>query len=192
MLAFSPLLIINCAQKRDSVIRIDLAVLPQLSSFELEEYQGGGVIIVGSSETLQRVTLLAVYIDMDFLHQLGPRIQEVDWSFCSLYPAGPQCRTPFPHLTSLTLYDSIQFLPLLFPTNASSLEHVSIDPSSDDQWFHPLFEALHLPTEATVFAARWLSGGTDKPDHSISGKLRVACPHRPGRDPWRSVNVSRM
>jgi hypothetical protein len=108
-----------------SSILIDLTKLPRLSTFELEEYAGEGLTLLGPSQTVKKVSFTVSNIELSFLQNLGPNIEEIDLYSCAI-TEGHHSRVQLPHLRSLSLEDSTTFLPFLFPINISCLEKVSI------------------------------------------------------------------
>jgi hypothetical protein len=55
---------------------IDLTKLPRLSTFELEEYAGEGLTLLGPSQTVKKVSFTVSNIDLSFLQNLGQNIEE--------------------------------------------------------------------------------------------------------------------
>jgi hypothetical protein len=133
-----------------SSILIDLTKLPRLSSFELEEYAGEGLTLLGSSSTVKKVHFTVSNIELSFLRNLGQNIEEVDLFSCAIHPEGHHSRVQLPHLRSLSLTnDSITFLPFLFPTNISCLEKVSIT-TDFDCGYSKLLALLNLEEGTTT------------------------------------------
>lgn len=69
---------IYCEDIGSSSIIIDLTKLPRLSSFELEEYAGEGLTLLGPSQTVRKVIFTVSNIELSFLQNLGQNIEEID------------------------------------------------------------------------------------------------------------------
>lgn len=131
----------------DASVVFDLGKLPLFSSLELEWYDGADLTVLGQSRTLQKVTVGFSRIELNFFQNLGRTIEEVDISG-TFIESGQHPRVQLPHLKSLTLYDSINFLPFLFPINSSSLEEVSITTDSRDRLLGNLLDLLNLQRDS--------------------------------------------
>lgn len=126
---------------------VDLTKLPQLVSFELRSY-AHDLTILGQSQSLRKVTIETALVDLDF-HQLGKNIEEVDTGESGLPYDGRHTRVQLPRLKSLTLNNSINFLPFLFPTNSCLIEEVSIELDEQDLYLGKLLELLNLQKRST-------------------------------------------
>jgi hypothetical protein len=131
---------------------VDLTVLPQLSSFELEGYQGEGLTLLGHSETLREVTIALSHIGSSFIQNLGRNIEVLNVRFTQIYPAGRHSRIQLPILKVLSLQGSVNFLPFLFPTNPSILEEVFVSVDWEDEMsLRDLLQVLDLKQGDTLF-----------------------------------------
>ena len=76
---------ISCEHIGSSSILIDLTTLPRLSSFELEEYAGEGLTLLGSSQTVRKICFTISNIELSFLQNLGQNIEEIDLFTCVMH-----------------------------------------------------------------------------------------------------------
>lgn len=67
---------------------------------------------------------------------------------------GRHPRVQLPCLKSLFLYDSINFLPFVFPIHSSSLEKLFIITGHEDENFKSLLVLLNLQSETTIDLAK--------------------------------------
>lgn len=134
-------LVINCDDESCSIF-LDLTKLLRLASFELWSYDHG-LTIRGQSQSLRKVHIVVAHVDLDF-RQFGQNIEEVDIFASGLSSYRRHTRMHLPRLKSLTLTNSISFLPFLFPTHPSVLEEVCIEVGEQDLFLGELLELLDL------------------------------------------------
>lgn len=77
---------IDCEKNTgSSSILIHLTKLPRLSSFELEEYAGESLMLLGPLQEVKKVSFMVSNIDLSFLQNLGQNIEEIDLHSCATF-----------------------------------------------------------------------------------------------------------